>query len=50
MNPPGTVRRIASRYRDRATFEESKGQSHWLIGEPGWERVAERAVDWIAAV
>jgi pimeloyl-ACP methyl ester carboxylesterase len=48
MNPPGTVRRIASRYRDRATFEESKGQSHWLIGEPGWERVAERAVDWIA--
>lgn len=47
MNPPGTVRRIAARYRERATFEESEGHSHWLIGERGWDRVAQRALNWI---
>jgi pimeloyl-ACP methyl ester carboxylesterase len=48
MNPPQTVRRIAARYRDRAMFELSEGHSHWLIGEPGWEKVAQRALDWLA--
>ncbi len=48
MNPPGTVRRIAARYRDRATFEESEGHSHWLIGEKGWDRIAQRTLEWVA--
>jgi pimeloyl-ACP methyl ester carboxylesterase len=47
MNPPATVRRIAARYRERATFEESEGHSHWLIGERGWDRVAQRVLEWI---
>jgi pimeloyl-ACP methyl ester carboxylesterase len=47
MSPPQTVRRIAARYRDRASFEESTGHSHWLIGEPGWERVAKRSLGWL---
>jgi non-heme chloroperoxidase len=47
MNPPGTVRRIAGRYRDQAVFEEAQGHSHWLIGEPGWQRVADRAIEWL---
>jgi pimeloyl-ACP methyl ester carboxylesterase len=47
MNPPQTVRRIAARYRDRATFEVSEGHSHWLIGESGWEKVADRALAWL---
>ncbi len=50
MNPPQTVRRIAARYRDRATFEEAQGHSHWLIGEDGWEKVAARALTWIDAL
>jgi pimeloyl-ACP methyl ester carboxylesterase len=50
MNPPQTVRRIAARYRDRGTFWESEGHSHWLIGEPGWERVAQRALTWLEAL
>jgi len=50
MNPPQTVRRIAARYRDRALFEESAGHSHWLIGEPGWERVAQRALGWLGEI
>jgi pimeloyl-ACP methyl ester carboxylesterase len=47
VNSPGTVRSIARRYRDHATFEELKGHSHWLIGEPGWEKIADRALTWL---
>ncbi|HSM94950.1 MAG TPA: alpha/beta hydrolase [Rhizomicrobium sp.] len=45
VNPPGTVRSVARRYRERGSFEEIAGHSHWLIGEPGWERVAERVLE-----
>jgi pimeloyl-ACP methyl ester carboxylesterase len=50
INPPSTVRRIAERYRGRAIFETLPGHSHWLIGEPGWEKIAARACDWISEV
>jgi pimeloyl-ACP methyl ester carboxylesterase len=47
VNPPPTVRRIAQRYRERGVYEEREGHSHWMLGEPGWEKVAERAMAWI---
>jgi len=47
INPPSTVSRIAARYRGRATFEEVRGHSHWLIGEPGWEDIAMRVLEWL---
>jgi pimeloyl-ACP methyl ester carboxylesterase len=50
INPPSTVSRVASRYQGRARFEEIRGHSHWLIGEPGWEKVAARALDWLDSV
>lgn len=49
INPPGTVRRVAARYRD-ATFEERAGHSHWLIEEPGWETIADTALKWLSGV
>jgi pimeloyl-ACP methyl ester carboxylesterase len=50
INPPATVRRIAQRYEGRALHEELEGHSHWLIGEPGWEKIADRALAWLAEV
>ncbi len=50
INPPSTVRRIAERYNGRATFEELSGHSHWPIGEPGWEKIAERSLAWLDQV
>jgi len=50
INPPSTVRRIAERYKGRAIFEELPNHSHWLFGEPGWEKIAARALEWIGAV
>ena len=47
VNSPGTVRSIARRYRNHATFEELHGHSHWLIGEPGWEKIADHALGWL---
>ncbi len=48
INPPSTVARIAALYGDQATNEVLDGMGHWLIGEPGWERLAERALGWLA--
>lgn len=50
INPPSTVARIAALYGDRATSEVLKDMGHWLIGEPGWERLAERALEWLKAL
>jgi pimeloyl-ACP methyl ester carboxylesterase len=47
VNPPATVRRIAQRYDGRVLYEELPNHSHWLIGEPGWEKIAGRARDWL---
>jgi pimeloyl-ACP methyl ester carboxylesterase len=47
INPPSTVARIAALYGDRATAEVLPGMGHWLIGEPGWEVLAERALSWL---
>lgn len=50
INPPGTVRRVAQRYRGRAAYEELDGHSHWLIGEPGWQKIAATALAWLDEV
>jgi pimeloyl-ACP methyl ester carboxylesterase len=47
INPPSTVARIAALYGDRATNEVLDGMGHWLIGEPGWEKLAKRALEWL---
>jgi non-heme chloroperoxidase len=50
INPPPTVRRISRRYGGRARFEILPDHSHWLVGEPGWERIAAGSLDWLDSV
>ena len=50
INPPGTVRRIANRYRGRVQYRELKGFSHWPLAEPGWEDVVRHALFWLEQV
>jgi pimeloyl-ACP methyl ester carboxylesterase len=47
VHPPTTVRQVAGRLG--AEYVEMAGMSHWLPGEPGWEAVADRILDWLAA-
>ena len=50
INPPSTVARIAALYGARATNEVLQGMGHWLIGEPGWEKLADRALVWLESL
>ena len=29
-----------------AAFKEFAGRSHYIVGQPGWEEVADFALDW----
>jgi pimeloyl-ACP methyl ester carboxylesterase len=48
VHPPATVRQTATRLG--AEFIEAPGMSHWLLGEPGWEEIAEIAMAWLEDV
>jgi pimeloyl-ACP methyl ester carboxylesterase len=45
VHPAATVRQTADRIGAR--FVVMPGMSHWLIGEEGWEEVAEAALAWL---
>jgi pimeloyl-ACP methyl ester carboxylesterase len=45
VHPAATVRQTADRIG--AQFRVMPGMSHWLIGEEGWEEVAEMALAWL---
>ena len=46
--PPTTVRTASRRYRGRVTYEEFDGHSHFLFGEPGFERILAFCDAWLA--
>jgi pimeloyl-ACP methyl ester carboxylesterase len=50
INPASTVARSAALYGSRATAEVLNGMGHWLIGEPGWEKLAARALQWLESL
>jgi pimeloyl-ACP methyl ester carboxylesterase len=46
----GMNRQNFSNYRNapsRTDFHEFPGRSHWIIAEPGWEEVADFAIEWV---
>jgi pimeloyl-ACP methyl ester carboxylesterase len=47
VHSSATAKAIADRIG--AAFKIMQGMSHWLVGEPGWEQVAEIALAWLAA-
>ena len=48
IHPPATVRAISSRLGgETQVFPD---MSHWLVGEPGWERVAAACLEWIEQI
>ena len=46
MTPASVIRRIGARY-PTANYVELAGHGHWVLGEPGWESIATRCIDWI---
>jgi pimeloyl-ACP methyl ester carboxylesterase len=47
MTPPWAMRRVARRYR--ATYREHEHHAHWLVGEPGWQDIADDVLAWMNA-
>lgn len=47
ITPVSVVRRVAAKYGDVSTYREFDGHGHWLVGEPGWEDIAEYVLKWI---
>lgn len=47
LTPPGVVRRSAKRFDHVADYVEYPGQGHWVLGQPGWERIAEDTAAWL---
>jgi pimeloyl-ACP methyl ester carboxylesterase len=48
VHSPATAKAVAERIGGVLRIEP--GMSHWLPGEPGWERVASEALAWLTAV
>ena len=45
VHPPATVRQTAKKYG--ASVQVFDEMSHWLVGEPGWEDVADACLSWL---
>jgi pimeloyl-ACP methyl ester carboxylesterase len=45
--PPGVVRRTAKHFARVSDYVEYEGQGHWVLGQPGWQRVADHAEAWL---
>jgi pimeloyl-ACP methyl ester carboxylesterase len=48
LTPASIVRRIAERYRAVSTYTEFPDHGHWVLGEPGWEQIADHVLAWLA--
>ncbi len=46
-HPAPVTRKIAKRYKNVATYKELSGHGHWLVGEPGWQQIAEYIEGWL---
>ena len=47
--PPSVNKSNAKHYEKSAAlteYHEFPGRSHWTCAEPGWEAVADHALDW----
>ncbi len=50
ITPASVVRSVAKKYGSHATYREFLNHAHWVVGEPGWQEVAECAADWLNKV
>lgn len=48
ITPVAVTRKIAQKYANVSTYREVAGHAHWVIGETGWEDIAETVHRWLA--
>jgi pimeloyl-ACP methyl ester carboxylesterase len=47
ITPVAVTRKIAFKYRHVATYQQFNSNAHWVMGEPGWEKIAGFIHDWL---
>lgn len=45
--PASVTRKIAEKYKSVSTYKEFSDHSHWVVGEPGWQEIAEYIKEWL---
>ncbi|MFH1139517.1 MAG: alpha/beta hydrolase [Pseudomonadota bacterium] len=50
ITPASVVKKVAQKYGRVSTYMEFPNHAHWIIGEPGWEKVAAGVLEWIDRV
>ena len=48
--PASIAQKIASKYRTVSSYQEFANHSHWVVGEPDWQEIAEYISDWLDKV
>jgi len=47
ITPASVVRKVGRKYATNGDFHEFPNHAHWVLGEPGWEDVANHCLKWI---
>jgi pimeloyl-ACP methyl ester carboxylesterase len=47
ITPASVVHQVAKKYGSVSTYKEFPNHAHWIVGEPGWQEVAEFAAGWL---
>lgn len=50
ITPSSMVRKIGEKYKAVAMYKEFPNHAHWVLGEPGWEEIAEFISGWLKSV
>ncbi len=50
ITPASVVRKVARKYKAVSTYKEFENHAHWVIGEPGWQEIADYIADWLKQV
>ena len=47
ITPAPVIKQVADKYRPHSEYKEFAHHAHWVVGEPGWEEIAEYVYDWL---
>ncbi|MEJ2723083.1 MAG: alpha/beta hydrolase [Deltaproteobacteria bacterium] len=47
VTPAPVVRKVREKYATLSTYKEYADHGHWVLGEPGWETIAQDIAAWI---
>jgi pimeloyl-ACP methyl ester carboxylesterase len=47
LTPASVVKQVADKYKAVSTYKKFPKHAHWVVGEPGWEEIAQYINEWL---